>query len=100
MADKKIKEEVEIELKKETPNAYPFMEGLSPITHMRRYLKEKKLKDISGSISEAEIEKKTKPETNAEKKAKRLEELKKEIEGKSKGGFIVGKGADYIKDLL
>jgi hypothetical protein len=71
MADKKIKEEVEIELK-----------------------------DISGSISEAEIEKKTKPETNAEKKAKRLGELRKEIEGKSKGGFIVGKGADYIKDLL
>ena len=49
---------------------------------------------------EVEIENKTKPETNAEKKAKRLEELKKEIEGKSKGGFIVGKGADYIKDLL
>ena len=49
---------------------------------------------------EAEIEKKTKPETNAEKKAKRLEELRKEIEGKSKGGFIMGKGSDYIKDLL
>ena len=47
-----------------------------------------------------EPEKKTQPETNAEKKSKRLEELKKEIEGKSKGGFIVGKGADYIKDLL
>ena len=49
---------------------------------------------------EVEIENKTKPETNAEKKAKRLEELRKEIEGKSKGGFIIGKGADYIKDLL
>tara|TARA_R110000822_G_scaffold297845_1_gene420530 strand:+ start:31 stop:321 length:291 start_codon:yes stop_codon:yes gene_type:complete len=50
---------------------------------------------------EAEIEKKTKPETNAEKKAKRLGELRKEIEGKSKGGEIVmGKGSDYIKDLL
>ena len=49
---------------------------------------------------EVEIENKTKPETNAEKKAKRLGELRKEIEGKSKGGFIVGKGADYIKDLL
>jgi len=61
----------------------------------------KKLKDKSGSISEAEIEKKTKPETNAEKKAKRLGELRKEIEGKSKGGEIVmGKGSDYIKDLL
>jgi non-homologous end joining protein Ku len=45
-------------------------------------------------------DKKTEPETNAEKKSKRLEELKKEIEGKSKGGFIVGKGADYIKDLF
>ena len=45
-------------------------------------------------------DKKTEPENNAEKKSKRLEELKKEIEGKSKGGFIVGKGADYIKDLL
>jgi hypothetical protein len=49
---------------------------------------------------ETKPEKKTEPETNAEKKAKRLEELRKEIEGKSKGGFIVGKGADYIKDLL
>ena len=45
-------------------------------------------------------DKKTEPETNAEKKSKRLEELKKEIEGKSKGGFIIGKGANYIKDLL
>jgi hypothetical protein len=49
---------------------------------------------------EMKPEKKTQPETNAEKKAKRLEELRKEIEGKSKGGFIIGKGADYIKDLL
>ena len=28
------------------------------------------------------------PETNAEKKAKRLEELKKEIQGKAKGGMV------------
>ena len=28
------------------------------------------------------------PETNAEKKAKRLEELKKEIQGKSNGGMV------------
>ena len=28
------------------------------------------------------------PETNAEKKAKRLEELRKEIQGKSKGGMV------------
>jgi hypothetical protein len=64
--------------------------------------KEYLIEDISGSKPEkqTEPEKKTQPETNAEKKAKRLEELRKEIEGKSKGGFIVGKGADYIKDLL
>ena len=35
---------VEEELKKETPNAYPFMKGLSPITHLRKYLKKKELK--------------------------------------------------------
>jgi hypothetical protein len=35
--------------------------------------------------SEEEI-KQEQPETNAEKKAKRLEELKKEIQGKAKGG--------------
>ena len=40
---KDIETEVEIELKKETPNAYPFMKGLSPVTHLRRYLKTKKL---------------------------------------------------------
>ena len=28
------------------------------------------------------------PETNAEKKAKRLEELRKEIQGKSEGGMV------------
>ena len=28
------------------------------------------------------------PETNAEKKAKRLEELRKEIQGKSNGGMV------------
>ena len=38
----KMMPEVEKELKEETPNAYPFMKGLSPITHMRKYLKEKK----------------------------------------------------------
>jgi len=37
--------------------------------------------------SEEEI-KQEQPETNAEKKAKRLEELKKEIQGKSKGGMV------------
>ena len=39
---KLIKQQVEKELKEETPNAYPFMKGLSPITNMRKYLKEKK----------------------------------------------------------
>jgi hypothetical protein len=39
---KLIKQQVEKELKEETPNAYSFMKGLSPITHMRKYLKEKK----------------------------------------------------------
>ena len=82
MADKKIKEEVEIELKKETPNAYPFMEGLSPITHMRRYLKGKKIKDIP---SEDES----------------LYEENNKIELLNKGGeIVIGKGSDYIKDLL
>ena len=36
---------VEEELKKETPNAYPFMIGASPVTHLRKYLKTKELKD-------------------------------------------------------
>ena len=37
--------------------------------------------------TEEEI-KQEQPETNAEKKAKRLEELRKEIQGKSEGGLI------------
>ena len=49
---------------------------------------------------EVEIEKKTKPETNAEKKAKRLEELRKEIEGKSKGGVTKAKDGKSIDNLL
>jgi hypothetical protein len=35
-------ERVEKELKEETPNAYPFMIGTSPVTYLRRYLKEKR----------------------------------------------------------
>ena len=38
-----IDSRVEEELKKETPNAYPMMKGLSPITHLRRYLKKREL---------------------------------------------------------
>ena len=49
---------------------------------------------------EVEIENKTKPETNAEKKAKRLEELRKEIEGKSKGGVTKAKDGKSIGNLL
>ena len=52
MAKKDIDTEVEIELKEETPNAYPMMKGLSPITHLRRYLKKKELerkKELSES---------------------------------------------------
>ena len=50
---------VEEELKKETPNAYPFMKGLSPITHLRRYLKKKELKqkeDVLLSDKKKELE--------------------------------------------
>ena len=53
---KDINTEVEIELKEETPNAYPFMKGLSPITHLRRYLKKKKLEKAK-EVSESESDK-------------------------------------------
>ena len=36
-----IDTQVEEELTKETPNAYPFMIGVSPVTHLRKYLKTK-----------------------------------------------------------
>jgi hypothetical protein len=45
-------------------------------------------------------ENKTKPEKKTEPENKTKPEKKTEPEKKSKGGFIVGKGADYIKDLL
>ena len=56
---KDIETEVEIELKKETPNAYPFMKGLSPVTHLRRYLKTKKLEkdDPKSTVRESERDK-------------------------------------------
>jgi len=56
MAKKNIDTEVEIELKEETPNAYPFMKGLSPITHLRRYLKKKEL-ERKKELSESESDK-------------------------------------------
>ena len=56
MAKKNIDTEVEIELKEETPNAYSFMKGLSPITHLRRYLKKKKLEKAK-EVSESESDK-------------------------------------------
>lgn len=37
--------EVEKELQEETPQAYPFMIGTSPITHLRRFLKKKEIKN-------------------------------------------------------
>jgi hypothetical protein len=40
-----IDTQVEEELTKETPNASPFMIGASPVTHLRKYLKTKELKD-------------------------------------------------------
>jgi hypothetical protein len=39
---KSKKNNIESELREETPNAYPFMIGTSPITHLRRYLKNNK----------------------------------------------------------
>ena len=39
---KSKKNNIESELREETPNAYPFMMGTSPITHLRRYLKNNK----------------------------------------------------------
>ena len=51
------------------------------------------IKKLSGAaVSEKEYEeiKKSLPQTNAAKKVKRLEELKKEIEGKAKGGMTKG----------
>lgn len=41
--EKDIDAEVEIELKKETPNAYPIMKGASPVTHLRKFLMKRKL---------------------------------------------------------
>ena len=42
-----INKKVEKELKKETPRTYKFMKGLSPVTHLRRYLKKKELTNKS-----------------------------------------------------
>tara|TARA_R110000868_G_scaffold50058_3_gene160484 strand:+ start:303 stop:539 length:237 start_codon:yes stop_codon:yes gene_type:complete len=35
---------IDTELEEETPRAKPYMKGLSPLTHLRKYLKEKKAK--------------------------------------------------------
>ena len=40
----KIKDKVAEEMRKETPLTYKFQVGLSPITHLRKYLKTKALK--------------------------------------------------------
>ena len=39
------KDQVEKELEEETPNAYPFMIGTSPITYLRKYLKGKEIEN-------------------------------------------------------
>jgi len=61
MAKKKdINTEVEIELEKETPNAYPIMKGASPITHLRRFLKKKELErqnELLKEMNESEKDK-------------------------------------------
>jgi len=57
---KDIDAEVEIELKKETPNAYPIMKGASPITHLRKFLMKKKLErqnELLKEINESEKDK-------------------------------------------
>lgn len=66
MADRLTKKDldsVEESLKKESPNAYPFMIGTSPVTHLRRYLKKKQLanadrmttKDVDTATSAGEF---------------------------------------------
>ena len=55
--EKDIDAEVEIELKKETPNAYPIMKGASPITHLRKFLMKRKLErqnELLKEINESE----------------------------------------------
>ena len=39
-----ISEEVEKRMKKETPKTYKFQLGLSPVTHLRKYLHKKQIK--------------------------------------------------------
>jgi hypothetical protein len=89
--DAKVKQE----LKKETPNAYPFMKGLSPLTHLRKFFKKKEI---------IKSESKEPKDTNASIKAKRLKELEGELNIKSKkdGGFIHTKPIQkkYYKDIL
>ena len=61
-----------------------LQEGASAKEDVLKKLKEKSLKEMSGSISEAEIDR-----------------VKKLMPKKAKGGeIVIGKGSDYIKDLL
>ena len=41
-SDSSKEDKIEKELKQETPHAYPFMIGTSPVTWMRRFLKKQK----------------------------------------------------------
>ena len=60
MGDKTIKEEVKKRMKEETPLTDKFQIGLSPITHLRKYLhkkqiiKENKAKVLKGEPKIAE----------------------------------------------
>jgi len=57
---KDIDAEVEIELKKETPNAYPIMKGASPVTHLRKFLMKRKLErqnELLKEINESDKDK-------------------------------------------
>ena len=58
MSDKTIKDEVKKRMKEETPLTDKFQIGLSPITHLRKYLHKKQILKESGSNSYASENKK------------------------------------------
>jgi len=39
-----VSEEVEKRMKKESPESFRFLKGLSPVTHLRKYLHKKQIK--------------------------------------------------------
>jgi len=112
-----IKDEVKSRMRKETPRT-GYGIGLSPLTHYRRYKHRKdiekerardkaKTKMMSGGMAGLFGKRKnaeageTKPkESNEVKKKKRLEELKKEIDGMKKGGLKSPQPGTYEYYLL